>query len=143
MKYTINTSPDTLGIVKEALKKIDISGIPTLGEDDKLTREFVATSIILELANNDVMFNGLFRSITDSPGVDFYSFSEPELSEILVSFFENTGDRLISWKMITDGASNNHDDLAFLGNFMKNPEMVELLAKSFDPKMNSKDTENY
>ena len=130
MKYEINTSPDTLSIMKNALEDIKISDIPLFKDDDKLLRQYIVTSLLLNISSDEVKFNGLFRAITSSPGVNFYNFTENELNEILISFFENTGDRLISWKRIIESESATQDDLGLMKMFLDNPKLIEKIMEA-------------
>lgn len=127
--HKISTNPYTLSLVKNILSEIEINNIPLFKDKDTDLREYVTTSIILELCNDIKKLNAMFRSITQDPEIDFALLKFNELFEILNDFFMNTGDKLISWKKIQNSELSGQKDMDMLQMMemvTKNPELMKM-----------------
>jgi hypothetical protein len=131
--YNISTNPYTLSLVKDILAEIKIENIPLFEDKNQELREYVTTSIILDLSGDIKKLNAMFKSITQDPETDFALFGFNELFGILDGFFVSTGDRLISWKRIQSSELNNPNgmDLAKIMEMMqKNPDLMKIFDTS-------------
>lgn len=131
--YNISTNPYTLSLVKDILAEIKIENIPLFEDKNQELREYVTTSIILDLSGDIKKLNAMFKSITQDPETDFALFDFNELFGILNDFFVSTGDRLISWKKIQSSELNNPNgmDLAKIMEMMqKNPDLMKIFDTS-------------
>lgn len=130
-KFNVSTNLYTLSKIKDILSEIKIENIPAFGDDRSAIKEYIITSIILDLSGSPIKLNNMLLAITGETETDFSLLSFNTLYEILDDFFSNTGDRLISWKLtqsIESNIQNDTDTMKILEMMMKNPEMMNGLV---------------
>jgi hypothetical protein len=135
--FNVLTNLYTLSKVKDILNEIKIENIPAFEKGDSNIKEYIITSIILELSSNPIKLNNMFSAITGQNEIDFSLLSFNEIYKVLDDFFSSTGDRLISWKLtqsIESNIQNDTDTMKILEMMMKNPQMMK------DMGMNTENT---
>jgi hypothetical protein len=126
--FNVLTNLYTLSKVKDILNEIKIENIPAFEKGDSNIKEYIITSIILELSSNPIKLNNMFSAITGQNEIDFSLLSFNEIYKVLDDFFSSTGDKLISWKLtqsIESNIQNDTDTMKILEMMMKNPQMMK------------------